>query len=87
VEATLVFPDGFWERLDSHLHAAIQTQNQGTPEYMTAEEAAEFLRCAKGRIHNLVSQRRIPHYKEGGRLLFERSRLIAWLESGEAAIT
>jgi len=44
--------------------------------------AAEHLACPKSRIYALVSAQRIPHEKDGSRLLFRRSDLDEWLEQG-----
>ena len=64
-----------------------------TREYMTTAEAAAYLRCLKAdgspnpnRLHKLASQGRIPHRREGDRLLFVRIELDEWLDSGEAAL-
>jgi len=48
-------------------------------------EAAAHLACKRQRIYDLVHRRdrtRIPHRKEGGRLLFKLSQLDRWLDSG-----
>jgi excisionase family DNA binding protein len=39
-------------------------------------------RCPKSRIYDLVSARRIPHERDGSRLLFRRSALDGWVTSG-----
>ncbi len=39
----------------------------------------EFLRCGKQRIYDLVSQRRLPHLKDGSRVLLRRTELLAYL--------
>jgi hypothetical protein len=57
-------------------------------EWLSAEEAAQFLRifrkdgtpCVE-RIRNLVNQGRIPFYKPFGRLLFRRCELIVLVEA------
>ena len=36
-------------------------------------------------LHDPVAQRRIPHRKEGARLLFKLSHLDAWIEGGAGA--
>lgn len=48
--------------------------------WMTADQAALHLGCARQRIYDLVHARRIPHRREGGRLLFKRSELDSWLD-------
>lgn len=41
--------------------------------------AAEHLACKRQRIYDLVHAGRIPHHRDGSRLLFRRSELDAWL--------
>jgi excisionase family DNA binding protein len=50
--------------------------------WLTVDQAAEHLACPKSRIYALVSARRIPHRKDGSRLLFRASELDAWLDQG-----
>jgi excisionase family DNA binding protein len=47
-------------------------------------EAAEHLACPRSRVYALVSAGRIPHAKDGSRLLFKRSQLDAWVQAGGA---
>lgn len=42
-------------------------------------EAATFTNLAKQTLYALVSQRRVPHFKRGKRLLFRLSDLEQWL--------
>jgi excisionase family DNA binding protein len=41
--------------------------------------AAEHLACKRQRIYDLVHAKRIPHHRDGSRLLFRRSELDVWL--------
>nr|MBA2763801.1 helix-turn-helix domain-containing protein [Thermoleophilaceae bacterium] len=50
--------------------------------YMDVDEAAAFLACTPGRLYALKSANRIPHRKDGSRLLFRRDELHAWIEAG-----
>jgi excisionase family DNA binding protein len=52
--------------------------------WLTAAEAADYLRCPISRIYALTSARRVPHYRDCSRLLFRRSELDAWVERGGA---
>ena len=49
---------------------------QNTPEvrspYLTIREAAEFLRCSRQRVDDLLSQGRLTRYKDGSRTLVSR---------------
>jgi excisionase family DNA binding protein len=61
------------ERLDGH----------GGPEpWIGVQQAAEHLACKRQRIYDLVHAGRIPHHRDGSRLLFRRSELDRWLERG-----
>lgn len=46
--------------------------------------AAEFLACPKSRIYSLVSVGRIPHHRDGSRLLFDRGELREHMRRGGA---
>jgi len=44
------------------------------------DELAEFLGRSPGAIRNLVMRRAIPFRKPGGRLMFLKSEIEAWIE-------
>jgi excisionase family DNA binding protein len=52
--------------------------------WIGVQDAATHLACPRSRIYALVSARRIPHCKDGSRLLFRRSELDSWLAEGGA---
>ena len=56
-------------------------------EWLDVAGAADHLCCKPRRLHDLVSQGRVPHYREGGRLVFRRSELDEWITSGRASDT
>ena len=62
-----------------------ERQPQPAPELLTVDEAAEFLRCRRQRLYDLVSQDRLPHLKDGSRVLIRRVDLLAYLGDGGAA--
>jgi len=43
-------------------------------------EAGRILGIAKSTVYKYVCSRQIPHYKVGGRLLFNTVKLSEWLE-------
>ncbi len=49
------------------------------PEVLNAKEAAEFLRVSKDSLYDAVGRGEVPHRRLGGRILFSRSKLLAWL--------
>ena len=56
----------------------------GPEPWLGVPEAAGHLACPSSRIYALVSVGRIPHHRDGSRLLFRRSELDAWVERGGA---
>lgn len=52
--------------------------------WLDVGEAAEYIRCPKSRIYALVSAGRLPHHKDGSRLLFRREELDNWIRLGGA---
>lgn len=54
-------------------------------KWLDSEAAANYLSCSRGRIHNLVSEGKLPRRKEGGRLVFSVRELNEWIRSGRAA--
>jgi excisionase family DNA binding protein len=52
--------------------------------YLDATGAAAFLACPKSRIYALVSAGRIPHSKDGSRLLFDPTELRRYVDAGGA---
>jgi excisionase family DNA binding protein len=65
--------------------AAITNDSTGSltqPEpWLNVDQAADYLACARQRIYNLVSQRRLRHAKDGSRVLFRRQWLDDYLEA------
>ena len=50
-------------------------------EYLNTTEAANFIGRSDGALRNLVMRRAIPFRKPGGRLIFLKSELRAWIEN------
>jgi excisionase family DNA binding protein len=50
-----------------------------TSPYMTIAEAADYLRCRRQRIDDLLSQRRLTRYKDGRRTLVSRAEIEGYL--------
>jgi len=51
---------------------------------MSVSEAAEMFRCRRQRVYDLISQGRLPHLKDGARVLIRRSDVLAYLEDVSA---
>jgi excisionase family DNA binding protein len=65
--------DALVEALARRLPAAAQPL-PGSP-YLTIREAAEFLRCSRQRVDDLLSQRRLTRFKDGSRTLVSRTEI------------
>jgi excisionase family DNA binding protein len=76
--------------LDDDALAAIAAAVASTSEpetlspFMTIAEAAEFLRCKRQRVDDLLSARRLTRFKDGARTLVSRAELAEYVAaSGE----
>jgi excisionase family DNA binding protein len=49
--------------------------------YMSIEDAKQFLKLAKSTIYTYVYYNRIPHIKIGERVLFDEDDLVRWVET------
>lgn len=45
------------------------------------QEAAALLNLAVATIYEKTSEKLIPHYKHGKKIMFKKSELLAWVES------
>lgn len=54
-------------------------------ELLTVAEAARLLRVAPSTLYGLARQNRIPHYRIGDRLLFDRSEVLKSCRRAPAA--
>jgi excisionase family DNA binding protein len=49
-------------------------------DLLTVRELAKWLRLSESHIYTLVSKKKIPFNKVGGKVLFDRQRIINWIE-------
>lgn len=55
--------------------------NTASP-WLSVAEAADWLRCHKDRIYDLIASRKLSPRRDGRRVLLHRDDLDAYLESG-----
>jgi excisionase family DNA binding protein len=48
--------------------------------FLDVAGAAAYLSTTRKGIYHLVERRHLPHHRAGGRLLFDRTELRAWVE-------
>jgi excisionase family DNA binding protein len=66
----------------AELLAALPSAEPGG--FLDVAGAADFLACPKSRIYALVSAGRLPHHRDGSRLLFDRDELCEYVRRGGA---
>jgi excisionase family DNA binding protein len=52
----------------------------GATPFLTVQETAEYLRCSRQRVYDLLSAGRLPRVKEGARTLIRRSDIDTYLQ-------
>lgn len=50
----------------------------GSKNVLDTSEVAMMLNLSESRIRHLVSERRIPHYKQGSKTFFKKSEIEQW---------
>jgi excisionase family DNA binding protein len=50
--------------------------------YLTIAEASQFIRVSTSKIYKMTMKKEIPHYKVGGKIIFNRAKLIEFVEGG-----
>lgn len=49
-------------------------------ELLSFKEACDYLKMSADSLYKLTANKKVPHYKPGKRILFDKDRLDAWLE-------
>src|SRR5689334_22491020 len=60
---------------------AEEKTRSGDHVLLNVQEAAALLNIAVATLYGKTSDRLIPHYKHGKKLMFKKSELIAWVET------
>ena len=85
-EVRLELPDGVIEAIAARAAAIVlerlEADQAPASPYLTVAEAAEYARCSRQRIYDLVSSRRLRRYKDGSRVLVRRDELDVYVERG-----
>ena len=66
-----------WRLLE--LQAGPRAEQAAASPWMGVTKAAAWLDWPKQRLYKLAAAGEIPHFKQGGRLLFHRGELDSWL--------
>lgn len=71
--------EAFGQKLLEQAIAYKKATHSDTKEILNVNEAAELTGLARQTLYGMTSQRTIPFFKRGKRILFKRSELEQWL--------
>jgi excisionase family DNA binding protein len=84
-DLALTLPDELLERVAERVASILAERQPGEGDgFLDVAGAADFLACPKSRIYSLVSAGRLPHERDGSRLLFDRGELREYVSNGGA---
>jgi excisionase family DNA binding protein len=70
--------------IDAIAERLVEFASRESSPWMSAEEAAIYLRCPLSRIRKLTMTDELPHEKDGRRVLYHRNDLDEYIRSGGA---
>ena len=66
------------------LHSILNaSEKSGNDEFLNVQQVAELIEESVPSIYTRTSHRTIPYYKKGKRLLFKKSEILKWIETGK----
>lgn len=69
---------------NENLETLVKKQNVLEKEFLTLEEAADYLSLSKSAMYKMTSKREIPFYNPGGKkIYFKKEELNNWIISGK----
>lgn len=60
-----------------------QAKEHENERFLAAPQAAKFLHISLSKLYQLTSTGEVPHMKRGGKLLFDRVELTAWVRASK----
>lgn len=81
----LEVPDHVLDAIADRVLERLADQATAEPTgFLDVPAAAAFLSCPVSRVYALVSAQRIPHERDGSRLLFDPAELRQYVQNGGA---
>jgi excisionase family DNA binding protein len=82
----LSVPDDFVEAIAAAVAAKLDGRMAGAAvsPWLNASGAADYLGCSVSRIRTLTMTGDLPHHRDGGRPLYHRDELDAYVRNGGA---
>jgi len=72
---------GNMEILINELIAKLEEKEKTSEEELgNMDDCSRWLKRSPSTIYKLTSQKRIPHFRNGKRLLFKKAEVLAWVE-------
>ena len=62
-------------------------RREGVPRFLTAAEAAEYLRCSRQRIYDLCSAGALSRFRDGSRVLISRAEVDEHVLRGATSVS
>ena len=75
----LQISDEFYETIARRVASHVADSLARSAEWLTVAQAAVHLQTSQNGIRALVKRDKIPHHRAGGRILFDRGELDAWV--------
>ncbi len=63
---------------------ATESRLPSSTPWLSAEQAAHYLRCPVSRVRKLTMTDELPHHRDGRRVLYHRDELDAFIRGGGA---
>jgi hypothetical protein len=80
------FVDALKDEIAAEVFARVRAELDAADGFLDVRGAAAFLSAPPGRIYKLKAQGALPYKTDGGRLLFARSDLRAYVLAGGAKL-
>lgn len=58
--------------------------NEKLNEFLTVRELAKWIKLSESHVYFLVNKNKIPFAKLGGKLLFDKDKIIMWIEQNSS---
>ncbi len=60
--------------------AILKMTTSPNDQFLTIKELSKWIRLSESHLYCLVSKKKIPYIKLGGKLLFSTSKITEWIE-------
>jgi excisionase family DNA binding protein len=72
----------FYSMKDRKSNKVPRYRGEGRNEILTTSMVADYLHCHLTTVYRLAKEGRIPHFRLGGDLRFQKEAIAEWIEKG-----